>query len=73
MAHDKREGMGKCIINITVPSIGQVRDKVQGKKGLAETAPSGRVSECCISSHYLSARRLVYLDYSASGWYLAQK
>ena len=38
MARDKGEGMGKYIIIIAVPSIGQVRDKVRSKKGLAETA-----------------------------------
>ena len=38
MAHDDSEGMGKCIINIAVPAIGQVGDRVQGEKGLAETA-----------------------------------
>ena len=37
MASDKGEGMGKDIISIAVSSIGQVRDKVRGKKGLAET------------------------------------
>ena len=38
MARDEGEGMGKCIINIAVPSTGQVMDRAQGEKGLAETA-----------------------------------
>ena len=38
MARDKGEGMGKDIISIAVSSIGQVRDKVRGRKGPAETA-----------------------------------
>ena len=60
MARDKGEGRGKYIISVTVSSIGQVGDKVRGKKGLAETA-----RYAALSNHYLSARRLVYLDYSA--------
>ena len=32
------EGMGKDGIDIAVPSVGQVRDKVQGERGVAENA-----------------------------------
>ena len=32
-ARDEGEGMGKYDINIAVPSIGQVSDKVQGERG----------------------------------------
>ena len=35
-ARDEGEGMGKYGINIAVPRIGQVRDKVQGERGEAE-------------------------------------
>ena len=38
MARDKGEGMSKYIISIAMFSTGQVRDKVWGKNGLAETA-----------------------------------
>ena len=37
-ACDEGEGMGKYGINIAVPSISQVRDKVRREKGLAENA-----------------------------------
>ena len=37
-APDEGEGMGKYTINIAVPSIGQVMDKVQGEKELPESA-----------------------------------
>ena len=40
MARDEGEGMGKYSINIAGPSIGKVRDKVQGERGLAETSHS---------------------------------
>ena len=38
IACDEGEGMGKYGINIAVPSVGQVRDKVQGERGVAENA-----------------------------------